>query len=192
MKKSISCLLFVMAIGLPSYCLSQNSANFTFVPSPEYSAHQYGVETSITGNNRFGILAANKSDSKRPTYGESNDQVRNDFRRVLSLWSFTTNGAWQDGFVVTAVAGVEKDNFKSTQGSRAEVDFLALGVLAGYQWFWPNGFNITTSAGQALLIANNVKKDIAENENEEVVAYLDKNTKTNTHIGIGLIFGWAF
>ena len=192
MKKRVLSLLLVMAIGLPSYCLSQNSVNFTFLPSPEYSAHQYGIETSITGYSRFGILAANKRDSQRPAYGDSNDQVRNDFRRVLSVWTFTTNGAWQNGFVVTAVAGVENDNFKSTQGSHAEVDFLGLGLLAGYQWYWPNGFNMTTIAGQALLIANNVKKDYAADENEEVVAYLDKNTKTNTHLGIGFILGWAF
>lgn len=192
MKKIILCFLIPVALIRPSTCLSQNSINITLVPSPLYQTHQYGIETIITGNSRLGILVANKRSSKRPTYGESNDQVRNDFRRALALWSFGIKGAWQDGFVVTTMAGVEEDNFKSAQGSRAEVTFITLGVLAGYQWFWRNGFNITASAGRVLLIANNVKKDIAESESDDVAAYLDKNTKTNNHTGIGIIFGWAF
>lgn len=191
-KNIILCLLLPAALAQPSCCLSQPVINITLTPSPQYSTHQYGIETGITGNSRLGILAADKRASKRPAYGDTNDDVRNDFRRVLAVWTFGINGAWRDGFVVTAVAGVEDDNFTSIQGSRADVTFIALGVLAGYQWFWPNGFNITTSLGRALLIANNVKKDIVAGERDDVVAYLDKNTKTNNHTGIGLIFGWAF
>lgn len=188
-----TCLyLLTLTLVQPSWCFAENSINFTFIPSPEYSTHQYGIEIGMTGYSRVGILAADRRDSRRPTYGDDHDQVRNDFHRVLSVWSFTHKGAWQNSFVLTAVAGVENDNFKSTQGSRAEVDFLALGVLAGYQWFWSNGFNMTTIIGRALLIAKNVKKDYVNDEDQDVVAYLNKNTETNNHTGIGFILGWAF
>jgi hypothetical protein len=90
------------------------------------------------------------------------------------------------------LAGVENDKFKSVSGSRAEVTFVNLGLLAGYQWFWRNGFNISAMVGGALLIENSSVKNISANEKSDVTEYLNKNTKTNNHVAAGIVFGWAF
>lgn len=141
---------------------------------------------------KLGILAAYKRDSSRPAYGDSNDNVTNDFSRVLVPWRWSKNGAWENSFFVTGLAGLENDKFKSTSGSRAEVTFINLGLLAGYQWFLRKGFNISAMIGGAWLIESSSNKDIVANEKNDVTEYLNKNTKTNTHVAGGIVLGWAF
>jgi hypothetical protein len=192
MKIFRSSFVFIILVLQSSLCFSQYAANIIVVPDPMYSAHQFGVETAVTMKSKLGILAAYKRDSDRPTYGDSNDSVSNTFSRILLPWRYSKNGAWENGFFVTGLAGVENDKFKSVSGSRAEVTFINLGVLAGYQWFWRNGFNISAMLGGALLIENSSTKDISANEKSAVSEYLNKNTKTNSHVAGGVMFGWAF
>jgi hypothetical protein len=192
MKYKIKYAVFLWIALQSPLCFSENSANVIFIPDPLFSAHQLGLEVGVTDKSRVGFIAAYKRDSSRPTYGESNDNVRNTFSRVLLPWIYSKNGAWDDSFFVTGLVGMERDKFKSSLGSRAEVTFVNLGLFAGYQWLWRGGFNISAMAGGALLIKSHSSKDISANENSDVTDYLDKNTKTNIHPGAGIIFGWAF
>jgi hypothetical protein len=192
MKVLCKCIGFFILVFYSSSSFSQNTINFIILPDPLYAVHHIGFEMAVTEKSRLGMLAAYKRDSDRPTYGESNDDVTNTFSRILIPWIYSKNGAWEDGFILTGLVGLEKDKFKSEAGSRAEATFVNFGLLAGYQWFWGNGFNISAMAGGALLVESRSEKGIIAGERSEVVDYLDKNTKTNTHFSAGVILGWAF
>jgi hypothetical protein len=192
MGKVNKCILFLMLVFQSSFCFSQNAINLIVLPDLRYSTHHVGVETSVTQNSRMGILVAHKQDSDRPTYGDSNEDVTNTFSRILIPWTYCKSGAWEDSYFITGLFGLEKDKFRSVAGSRAEATFVDFGLLAGYQWFWPNGFNISAMAGGAFLISSDSARNISDSETTDVINYLDKNTKTNQHLSAGVIIGWAF
>lgn len=192
MKVVFNSIWFLIFASHSSSSFSQNTINFIILPDPLYTVHHIGFEMAVTEKSRLGMLTAYKRDSDRPTYGESNDDVTNTFSRLLIPWIYSKNGAWENGFIVTGLVGLENDKFKSEAGSRAEATFVNFGLLAGYQWFWGNGFNISAMAGGALLVESRSEKDIIAGESRDVIDYLDKNTKTNTHFSAGVILGWAF
>jgi len=90
------------------------------------------------------------------------------------------------------MVGVESSRFKSETGSNADVTFVDLTFHGGYQWLWGSGFNVSALVGVAYLKKYSVDKNISKNESNDVIEFLDKNTKSNMHVGTGVIFGWAF
>ena len=192
MKSIVKNFVIWIVIFQSPFCFSQNSTNIIVVPDPLYSTHHFGLELAATKNSRLGLMAGYKRDSDRPTYGESNDNVTNTFSRVLIPWTYSKNGAWEKSFFITGLVGLENDRFDSVAGSSADVIFINLGLLAGYQWFWHNGLNISAMFGRAFLIENRSDKNISANESSDVIEYLNKNTKTNNHFAGGIVLGWAF
>jgi len=87
---------------------------------------------------------------------------------------------------------MEKSRFKSDLGSEAEVTFMDIVFSVGYQWFWGNGLNVSVIGGPAFLIKNSVNKNLSQNESSDVIKFLDKNTKSNVHAGVGVLLGWSF
>ena len=88
--------------------------------------------------------------------------------------------------------GLEYSEFSSRIGSTADVTFANLGGYVGYQWFWPNGFNISVMGGGVYLQELNSSTTLAPGEGNDVSDFLDKNTDSNIHAGYGIIFGWLF
>ena len=175
-----------------SLCVSKESFNITLIPDVLYCHHHFGVEYAINDNNTLGIIGTGKCTSERPTYGDSNSQVDNTFNRIFIPWRYSFEKVFRDGYFIQTMIGIEKSRFKSEAGSIADVKFYDFTFHSGYQWFWDSGFNISALAGVAILKRRSLTKDISSNENNEVVRFLDKNTKSNEHIGVGIIFGWAF
>ncbi len=187
-------ILFCSLLFQSSLCLSAGSINVVFLPDSvnSFKCHQPGVEFKITQYSTLGVLGILDCKSHRSTYGDTNDDVTNTFGRILIPWRYSKGGAFKDGSFMQVVVGMEKSKFKSELGSKADITFADFGFHYGYQWFWANGFNVSAMAGVAYLVESNSKKDIVQNENSDVVDFLDRNTKTNIHGGAGFIIGWTF
>lgn len=182
----------------PSLCLASQeySINFSVAPDLTTHCHQYDVDVAISENSTLGVMPSYKCKDRpdRPSNGSMriNSQVTNTFSRVLIPWRYAPCGTLNSGYLVMAIVGVENSEFNSDAGSSAKVSFIDTGVWFGYQWFWPNGFNISAVGGLAHLMRNSLDKNISPTENSSVSDYLDKQTSTNTHGGGGVLFGWAF
>jgi len=192
MRKFGGYILFCILFLQSSACFSQKKVNVIVLPDPIFFAHHVGIETSMGLNSKLGILAAYKRDSNRPTYGKSNDDVKNNFSRIIIPWTYTKDGAWNDSFFITALIGLENDNYKSNLGSSAEVTFVNFGLLAGYQWYWDSGFNLSVMYGGAILVKSKLRKEVNVGEKNDVIDFFDKNTKSNKHGALGIIVGWVF
>jgi len=191
--KTLMCLFsFLCLIFQASSCFSKDSINISLIPDFFNCHHHFGLEFSIHENSTLGIIGTNKCTSDRPTYGDSNSKVNNTFSRIFIPWRYSMKGAFKDGYFIQTMIGIENSKFKSETGSSADVTFIDLTLHGGYQWFWGNGFNVSALAGVAFLKKTNLTKNIVSNESDDVVDFLDKNTKSNAHIGVGVIFGWAF
>jgi len=170
---------------------SEDSINVSILPDP-FNCHQLGFEMDVTDNSTLGIIVRNACNSDRPTFGSPNDNVKNTFSRILIPFKYSTNGVFKDGFIMQPVIGLEQSKFTSTAGSEANVTFIDIAYHFGYQWFWGNGFNVAAMGGPVILIENSSSKTIVQNESPDVVKFLDENTETNIHAGVGVIFGWVF
>ena len=192
MNKLLYLFSFLYLVFQSSLCFSKESFNVTLIPDFFNCHHHFGLEFAISKNNTLGIIGTDKCTSDRPTYGDSNNKVDNTFNRIFIPWRYSLKGVFRDGYFIQAMIGMEKSRFKSEAGSRADVTFYDLIFHGGYQWFWDSGFNVSALAGVTILKRNKLTKNIASNETDDVVKFLDKNTKSNEHIGVGVIFGWAF
>lgn len=181
------CILFVQA----SISHSEESINIVVLPET-YDCHQVGAEFKVTKNSTLGVLGVVSCDSDRPTYGSSNNNVKNSFSRVLIPWRYSMGGAFENGYFVQSMIGMEAHEFRSTQGSRSDVSFVDLTLHGGYQWFWSNGFNVSALGGVNVLVKSSSDEHIVQNERTDVVDFIDKNTKSNIHPGLGVILGWKF
>lgn len=188
MKKLIFMSFLLLYSGLS---FAKDTINLVLLPDP-YNCHQIGVDAAITENSTLGLIGRSGCKSDRPTYGSPNNDVRNTFSRILIPWRYSLNGAFKDGFFFQSLAGLEKSNFKSDLGSSAKVTFYNIAAQVGYQWFWDIGFNVSVLAGPTFLIEKESSKNVAQNEQEDVVKFLDNNTKSNIHGGAGVIVGWNF
>ncbi len=157
-----------------------------------FDCHHPGVELSVSQNSSVGVLGIFDCDTDRSTYGETNDNVTNTFSRILIPWRYAKGGVFKTGPFMQALIGMEKSEFRSTLGSRADVTFVDFAFHYGYQWFWDNGFNVSVMGGVGLLVKTSDEKDIVQNESNDVRDFLDKNTKTNIHPGAGVVMGWRF
>lgn len=184
-------VLLSLVLLLPEWCFSKDTVNLVFLPDV-FNCHQLGIETVLSGKNTLGAIGRSGCHSNRPTYGSANDSVTNSFSRILVPWRYSPNGGFEDGYFLQALVGLEKSRFASQLGSTAEVSFLDVGFHVGYQWFWGNGFNVSVLGGAAFLNKRNSTVAIGQNEEKDVVEFLDKNTKTNVHGGGGIIVGWSF
>jgi len=184
-------MLAVVLLISAGQCYSSNSINVVVLPDL-FGCHQLGGEFELNENNTLGVLGRINCSSDRPTYGAKNDDVENEFSRILVPWRYSFNGIFTDGYFLQTLVGLEKNKFKTTLGSTSKVTFTNLAVHAGYQWFWKNGFNITLLGGIAYLHENNSRTNIVTTEETHVVNFIDKNTKTNIHGGAGVIVGWLF
>jgi len=174
-----------------SLCFGENSINVSFYPDPFNHCNQYGVDVAITNKSTLGTILGS-CNSDRPTYGQSNSQVENNFNRVLISWRYSPKGALRSGNFIEATVGEEKSEFRSAAGSRSNVTFIDTELDAGYQWFWNNGFNVSIGGGVAHLIRNSGDKSISPSESSDIIGFLDKNTRTNTHTGLLFSLGWSF
>ncbi len=191
--KSFVRLLFCFYLMLQtSLCFSEDSINLIVIPDLNNCHHHFGFELPILENSTLGLLGSIKCKSDRPTYGDSNSKVNTAFSRIFIPWRYSFHGAFNDGYFIQTMVGVENSEFTSEAGSSADVTFIDLTLHGGYQWFWGNGFNVSALAGVAYLKEINLDKNITQNESSDVTEFLDKNTKSNVHIGIGVIFGWLF
>ncbi len=186
----LCCLLWVCS----DPCLSAEWINVILLPDSfnAFDCHQPGVEFKVAEKSSVGILGRFDCDTDRSTYGSTNESVSNTFSRVLIPWRYSRKGAFQDGTLIQALVGVEKSKFRSALGSKADVTFVDFGLHYGYQWFWSSGFNVSAMAGVAYLVETSSSQEIAQNETSDVIDYLEKNTETNIHGGIGVILGWVF
>lgn len=180
-----------------SLCFAQDTINFSVVPDPTTHCHQYIVDVAITKNSTLGVMPSYNCTDRphRPNNDGSmvmNSQVTNKFNRILIPWRYSPHGAFNNGYFVEALVGVEKSEFKTVVGSSANVSFIDTGVLLGYQWFWHNGLNISAVAGVAHLTNISLEKNISPTESSNVSDYLDQQTSTNTHMAGGVSFGWSF
>ena len=121
-----------------------------------------------------------------------NSQVTNKFNRILIPWRYSPHSAFNKGYFVEALVGVEKSKLESAAGSGANVSFIDTGVWLGYQWFWHNGLNISAVIGAAHLARISLEKSISPTESSDVRDYLNQQTSSNTHLASGVFFGWAF
>lgn len=176
-----------------SLCFAKDSINFSVAPDPITYCHQYRVDVSITKNSTLGVMPTSNCTDRpsRPTNGSMviNSQVTNTFNRIIIPWRYSPHGAFIDGFIVEAIVGLEKSEFKSASGSSANVSFIDTGVWLGYQWFWRNGFNISAVIGGAHLTRISLDKNISPSESSNVSDYLDEQTSTNSHQTGGVFFG---
>ena len=192
MSKLFYLFSFLYLVFQSSLCFSKESFNVTLIPDLFNCHHHFGLEFAISENNTLGIIGTDKCTSDRPTYGDSNNKVDNTFNRIFIPWRYSFNGVFRDGYFIQTMIGMEKSRFKSEAGSRADVTFHDLTFHGGYQWFWDSGINVSALAGVAILKRSSLTKNIVPDETDDVVKFLDKNTKSNEHIGVGVIFGWAF
>ena len=159
---------------------------------PEAYCTQAGIEKKISDKRTLGAIGRFNCDSERPTYGSKNEDVKNNFSRVLFPLKHSFNGAFTNGLFVQGLIGVEDSEFKSKSGSTANVTFINLAVHGGYQWYFGNGFNISVLGGVAYLHEMSSSKQISVNETPSIIDFINKNTETNTHGGAGVIVGWVF
>ncbi len=169
---------------------SENSVNLILGPDLITHCDAYGLEVAITENSTLGIVP--QSCTTRPSVGFANDQVSNKFDRVGVNWLYYPQGALSGGYFIGFGAGVENTKYTSVAGSTAKAQFIDAAVGVGYQWIWENGFNMNLSFSIAHLMPNSIDKIISPNESIDVIKFLDKQTSTGTHPGIGYFFGWAF
>lgn len=175
------------------FARSDNVINFSVLPDPIAHCHQYWVDFAVTENSSLGVVGAPECISDRPTfYGSNFTSFTNRFNRVMIPFKYAPHGAFKNGYFLMASVGEERDEFKTAAGSTANVSFIVSSVHAGYQWIWRNGLNITTTLGIAHLERNTLDKSVSVTEGADGIAFLDKQTSTNTHVGVGLFFGWAF
>jgi hypothetical protein len=194
MENIKSWILLGLLWMLSSPCLSADWINVILLPDSfdSFDCHQPGVEFKVADRSSVGILGRFDCDTDRATYGSSNDSVSNTFSRVLIPWRYSRKGTFKDGTLIEVLVGAERSKFRSDLGSMADVTFMDLGLYYGYQWFWDSGFNISAMAGVAYLVETSSSKEIAQNETSDVIDYLNKNTETNVHGGLGIIIGWTF
>lgn len=178
-------------LGQIGQCYSSESINLILLPDA-YNCHHAGFEISMNEKSTLGFLGVPGCNSDRPTYGEIDDDVNNDFSRLLVPWRYSPHRAFTTGYFFQAIAGLEKSEFTSTLGSTADVTFANFGGYAGYQWFWRNGFNISVMGGAVYLQELSSSTTLAPGEGNDVREFLDKNTNSNIHGGYGIIFGWLF
>lgn len=187
--------LFTLLLLLQaSPCFAQDTINISVLPVIPLACTQLDIGVAVTQQSTLGIIpsSCNADRVSTPTGGAS-PNIRNQFNRVLGEWKYAPDGAFNDGFFVGAVLGIENDQFNSPAGSTADVYFAAGGVMTGYQWFWENGFNITwvfSAAHLEQISLNNY--NIVPSESIDVINWLQTNTSSNTHFGMGPILGWAF
>jgi len=176
-----------------SLCFAENSINFSIVPdihSPDCS--QLLVDVATSENTSLGISPMS-CNSDRPAIAMlPNSNVRNQVDRIMVPWRYSPAGVFSDGFYIMAALGVENDRFTSTAGSTANVLFLGSTLHTGYQWFWDNGFNITLIFSASHLARMSLDRTTSPTESPDVVDFLDRNTRTNTHYSVGPLLGWAF
>ncbi|MDX2464995.1 MAG: hypothetical protein QNK31_10875 [Porticoccus sp.] len=185
----LSCVYFLVQA---SVCFSKDTINILVLPDYINCHDHYGFELGTSENSTLGILGSFKCNSDRPTYGGSNSKVSTAFSRIFVPWRYSFDGAFRDGYFVQAMVGRESSEFKSVAGSSADVTFIDLTFHGGYQWFWGNGFNVSALGGVAYLKKTSLDKNIVPGEGGDVVDFLDTNTDTNAHFGLGVIFGWVF
>lgn len=184
------CLLF-QASGC--FASPENVINFSVLPDPIAHCHGYEGEVAMTENSTLGMLVAPECISDRPTfYGSSYTTFTNKFNRIVVPWKYMPHGVFEDGIFLMVLAGAEASEFKTAAGSTANVSFIDTGFHIGYQWFWDNGFNVSAVAGVAHLIRNSLDQNISLAESNTGIDFLVQQTSTNTHMGVGLTFGWAF
>lgn len=172
---------------------SENVINFSILPDPIAHCHQYWVDFAVTENSTLGVIGAPECISDRPTfYGSNFTSFTNRFNRVMAVWKYAPHGAFEDGSFLMASVGKERDELKTAAGSAANVSFIVSGVHVGHQWFWRNGLNVTATLGIAHLERNSLDKNVSVTESVDGIDFLDKQTSSNTHLGVGLFFGWAF
>lgn len=187
-------ILFCSLCFQSSLCLSADTINIIILPDSinSFDCHQPGIEFKISQNSSLGAIGRLDCATDRSTYGKTNDDVTNTFSRIIVPWRYSFNGTFRDGSLVQALVGIEKSEFRSTLGSKADVTFVDFAFHYGYQWFWKNGFNVSALAGVAYLVKTSSEIDIVPTENSDVIGFLDKNTKTNVHGGAGILIGWKF
>lgn len=190
-------LVFSFLLFQTSLSIAQDSINFSVGPDPTTHCHQYRVDVAITKNSTLGVMPSYNCTDRpnRPNNDGSmviNSQVTNKFNRIIIPWRYSPYGALNNGFIVEAIIGVEKSEFKSASGSNANVSFIDTGVWLGYQWFWQNGFNISAVGGVVRLSRISLDKSISPIESSNVSDYLDQQTSTNTHAAGGIFIGWLF
>lgn len=174
------------------FARSENVINLAFLPDTLSHCHQYIVDVAVSKKSTLGALWAPECNSDRATYTAPNSQVKTQFNRMVIPWKYYMNGALEEGAFFMASVGYEQTAYQSVAGSVANDSFIVTGVHVGYHWFWKSGFNINLAVGVAHLVLNSVDKTIAATESREVVDFIDKNTSTNTHMGAGVVAGWAF
>jgi hypothetical protein len=186
----IFCLLLLQA----GACLSADAINLVLLPDSfnSFKCHQPGVEFQVSQTSTLAVFGRLDCESERSTYGDTNDEVTNTFSRIFVPWRYSKGGAFRDGPFMQSLVGMERSRFKSVSGSTADVTYVDFAFHYGYQWFWNNGFNVSVIGGLALLVKTSSDEEIVQNENNEVIDFLDKNTRTNVHPGAGFIFGWKF
>lgn len=174
------------------FASSEDSINFQFAIDPFYHCNEYNIEVAVTKNSSLAINGAPECNSNRPTYGPPNSSVSDKFNRGGLLWKYAPHGVFNDGVFMFAAVGMQTSEFKSTAGSTANVSFIDYGISLGYQWFWKNGFNVSAFVSAAHLAQNSLNQSIAPTESPDVRTFLDQQTSTNSHVGMGWIWGWAF
>ena len=189
MKKLIT-LLWTLALLTKIGASHAGEYNLILLPEPYCS--QAGLEKKMGEKITLGVLARFSCDSPRPTYGSNNDDVDNQFSRVLIPLRYAFSGVFTTGPIVQGMLGIENSKFTSRSDSKVEITFLDFSILDGYQWFFTNGINLAALAGIAHLQELSSDRKIAAAETTPVADFLDKNAKTNTHFGVGVVLGWAF
>jgi len=172
------------------FARSENSINILLIPDPITNCSSAGVEIAMTKNSTLNIVP--QSCASRPSVGLANNQVTNKFDRVGFGMEFYLQGALNGGYFMSLGGGVENVEYTSVAGSSAKVQFVDVAIGAGYQWIWKNGFNMNLQFAIAHLMLNSLDKTISPTESADVTNFLNQNTSTGTHPGMGFAFGWAF
>lgn len=185
-------LLTAILLLQTSLCFAEQENSINVILGPDVITHcnVLGIEVAITENSSLGV--APQSCTTRPSVGFANDQVTNKFDRIGVNWLYYFNGAIEGGYFMGFGAGVENVEYRSVAGSTAKVQFIDAAVGVGYQWIWQNGFNVDVAFSIAHLMLNSLDKSISPTESSTVSSFLDRQTSTGTHPGIGFYFGWAF
>lgn len=191
MKKfaNLFALIFLLQIPL-CFAGQNNSVNLILGPDPITHCDAYGLEVAVTKNSTLGIVP--QSCTTRPSVGFANDQVTNKFDRIGVNWFYYPQGAINGGYFIGFGTGVENVEYTSVAGSTAKVQFIDAAIGMGYQWMWESGFNIGLTFAIAHLMLNSLDRTTSPTESATVIDFLDRNTSTGTHPGMGVSFGWAF
>lgn len=169
---------------------AENSVNILLMPDPITNCSTAGLEVAMTEHSTLNIVP--QSCTSRPSVGLANNQVTNKFDRVGFGVEYYLEGALNGGYFVSMGSGVENVEYTSVAGSSAKVQFIDVAIGAGYQWIWKNGFNMNLQFAIAHLMLNSLDKIISPTESADVTNFLNQNTSTGTHPGMGFAFGWAF